>query len=100
MFCPECAAEYVTDITKCPECNVKLVPNPPKPEQPKYIEWTCVYEHRYAGQVAMAESLLQSENIEYVVRDQNTIYAELVAPVKLCVKPQDASRAKKLLDEL
>jgi len=100
MFCPKCAAEYATDVKKCPECNLKLVPDPPQREQPQFVEWTCVFEHRNPGPVAMAESLLQSKNIEYVVRDQNTIDTALIAPVKLCVKPEYATRAKKLLDKL
>ena len=41
MFCPNCRAEYQSDVTTCPDCELELVPELPE-ETPKEI-WGKVF---------------------------------------------------------
>ena len=44
LFCPECSAEYTSDISICADCHIELVPERPPEDAAEYIDWEVVQE--------------------------------------------------------
>lgn len=100
MYCPKCGVEFVEGITTCSDCGIELTPEPPKEPEAKYVEWVTVLAHRQFGAIGLAESILQAEDIEYVVQGADAQMAYAVDPIRVCVHPEDVERAKEKLREL
>ncbi len=71
MFCPICKAEYRPGFTVCSDCNVQLVPELSL-EQPKsFHEMINLYSPNNEMELAMIKSILDSEDINYFVKNEN-----------------------------
>ena len=68
LFCPECSAEYTSDISICADCQVELVPERPPADTAEYIDWEVVQEipNEFVGN--LIKGVLEGEGIEAVVR--------------------------------
>lgn len=73
MFCPKCKAEYRKGFTTCTECLIPLVAKlPPEPEEkPEYVKYVHLYSPQNAVELALLQSILDSENICYFVKNNN-----------------------------
>jgi hypothetical protein len=67
-FCPECSAEYTSDVLICADCQVELVPEPLSEDAPEYIDWEVVQEipSEFVGN--LIKGVLEGEGIDAVVR--------------------------------
>ena len=71
MFCPVCKAEYRPAFTVCSDCNVQLVPEL-SPEQTKSShEMIDLHSPNNEIELAMIKSILDSEEIDYFVKNEN-----------------------------
>lgn len=98
MICPECGAEYGTDVTECDKCAVALVePDATRPD----MRFETVLETRDPALVGVAKSLLEARGIEYFGVGENSAS---VLPgglkVRLRVDSDRAAEARELLKEL
>jgi len=107
VFCPQCHAEYVPGFTRCDDCDVELVEALPaeKPAGDQAArrresgDSVIVFSSRDPGLVAIAQSLLQSAGIRFLVRGQLVPYPT-VLPVELEVLAGDVDDARRILAEL
>ena len=67
-FCPECSAEYTSDVLICADCQVELVPERLSEDAPEYIDWEVVQEipSEFVGN--LIKGVLEGEGIDAVVR--------------------------------
>ena len=67
-FCPECSAEYTSDVLICADCQVELVPERLSEDTPEYIDWEVVQEipSEFVGN--LIKGVLEGEGIDAVVR--------------------------------
>jgi len=100
MYCPKCGVEFVKGVTTCSDCGVELTPEPRPEPVAEYVEWVTVLAHRQLGAIGLAESILQAENIEYVVQGADAQMAYAIDPVRVCVHPENVESAKEKLREL
>lgn len=71
MFCPECGAEYVDGITRCPECDLALAHEPPTEETLDSVdELVTVLRTGDPLVVALAKSLLDGAGIDFFVKGE------------------------------
>lgn len=102
MFCPNCHYEYVLGVIKCPDCGADLVyALPPKPHEPPQGHepqsgYVPVYKSNNLPNIAIAKSLLEDAEIEYISRGGRTGFAY----GRLLVGADDAEEARALLAEL
>jgi hypothetical protein len=102
MWCPQCKAEYVQGITRCPECDVDLVDKLPE-EEPEIIirekiEWVEVLNTFNQGDVAVIKSILDNAEITYYLIGEHVgITRPWVDPVRVMVKKEEVFEAKELL---
>src|SRR2546430_2016492 len=68
MFCPRCGEEYPWDVMVCLVCDVDTVDRLPGPEPTPDAELVRVFTTGDAGLIAIAKSLLDGEEIDYLVR--------------------------------
>ena len=68
LFCPECSAEYTSDVSICADCQVELVPERPSEETAEYVDWEVVQEipSEFVGN--LIKGVLEGEGIDAVVR--------------------------------
>ena len=110
MVCPECGEEYSWDVMVCPTCDVDTVDRLPGPEPTPDVELVPVFAAGNAALVAVAKSLLEGEEIDYMVRSENvqnlvglgqaTGFSYAMGPVEFWVRADDADRAQALLADL
>jgi hypothetical protein len=100
MYCPKCRAEYVAGKTECPDCHLKLVDSLPPQAEILYKDFVTVYETSDPGLIALAESLLEAENIHFSKKSEGlqSIYA--LGVVKFQVAEEDREQAYSLLKDL
>lgn len=95
MYCPRCRTEYREGFTECADCGVALVDELPPDAEPAYVDLVTVFESRDPAAFAVAESLLQSADIEYAVQNEGT---ENIFPQLGAMQIQvDSSLAQKAL---
>lgn len=41
-YCPKCRYEYRADVTKCPDCDEKLVDELPAEQVPERVDLVCI----------------------------------------------------------
>ena len=113
MFCPKCEKEFSWDVMVCPACDVDTVdrlPRPPGPEPTPDAALVPVLATGDAGLIAIAQSLLDAEQIDYLLRGDGlqdlfgagrlTGYSFAMGPAEFLVRSEDFDRARELLGGL
>ncbi|MDQ1258048.1 MAG: hypothetical protein QG656_2657 [Candidatus Hydrogenedentes bacterium] len=111
MYCPKCRAEYREGFTECADCGVPLVARRPPEPAPDYHEYETVLETGDSALLAVAQSLLDSVGIHYVVQGEivkdligqgrlGTGFNPLTGPAAILVMPEDVEDALDILSEL
>jgi hypothetical protein len=93
----------------CRRCGASLHPSPGATPNPD-LELVPVFRTADQGRIVLAKSLLESEQIDYMVRGETvqdllawgrmTGFNPAVGPVEFVVRSDDASRARELLRDL
>ena len=104
MFCPKCGEEYSWDVMVCPTCDVETVDRLPGPEPTPDAELVPVLATGDAGVIAVAQSLLEAEKIDFFVRGDGlqdlfglgrmTGFSFAMGPAEFLVRAEDADRAR------
>ena len=126
MFCPKCGAEYRPGFTRCFDCELDLVDEPPqrhkkREKQPReesslrqpvaLVDAVPVYRSGHPGRVALAQSILQSAGVPFVVLNEATQdfvglgrfpagFNIALGPIEILVSRPDAEDARLLLEDL
>lgn len=111
MYCPTCGEKYGWNVAGCPTCGDELVEHRPGPQPDPDIELVSVYRTGDAALTAVAESLLQDEQIDYMLRGEGLqdlfgygriagAFSYAVGPAEFLVRSTDAERARELLKDL
>jgi hypothetical protein len=116
LICPKCHAEYVAGFSQCSDCLVPLVDALPEPKReprarhagvdlhpPALTDAVCVYRSSHRGQLIMAQSVLRSAGVPFVVLNEavNTLTGFVgFGPVEIQVSAADAEDALLLLADL
>ena len=110
MFCPQCHEEFAWDVMVCPICDVETVDRLPGPEPTPDAELVPVLATGDAGVIAVAQSLLEAEKIDFFVRGDGlqdlfglgrmTGFSFAMGPAEFLVRADDADRARELLNGL
>jgi len=105
-WCPECGAEFREGFTRCSECGVLLVNEPPpETEQPAEPgpEWVEVAGYTTVEEARLAQGLLEEQGIPAEVVDKHVVLNPFPqvdeAEVLLLVAPADLDRADAVLAE-
>lgn len=72
MFCPECRGEYREGITRCPDCEVALVAEPP-PEAHPEPDLVTVLETADPDLLPVVESILAGAEIPFQVEGKEIL---------------------------
>ena len=105
MFCPNCHYEYVPGVTTCPDCGADLVYKlPPEsakpPQEPEGSdELATIFETNNFPDLAIAKSILEEANIEYIVISTGGSYWGHSGRA-VQVSTGDAEQARALLADL
>ncbi len=105
MICPECKAEYREGYTKCADCEVELVDTITiengESSRPEEIIFETVMTSFNQGEIALAKSLLESNNIQCFVQGEsfNSLFRTSI-PVSIKVPEEYFNQAKEVLKEL
>ncbi len=73
VICPQCGAEYIPGFTRCSDCDIDLVEPAQRVSEaqveppPRQEDLVCVYRATVRGRLPIAESLLRSTDIPFVV---------------------------------
>lgn len=109
MFCPNCGDEYRAGFTRCADCEVDLVADPPaEPPPSEEFAMATVLETGDQSLIAVAKSLLDSAGIPCIARNerlQNLFgwggigagYNVAMGPIRLQVLEEDEADARELL---
>jgi hypothetical protein len=110
MYCPKCGEDYSWDVMVCPVCDVETVDRLPGPEPTPDAELVPVLATGDAGVIALAQSLLEGEKIDFFVRGDGlqdlfglgrmTGFSFAMGPAEFLVRSEDADRARDLLNGL
>ncbi len=102
MFCPKCGAEYREGFTRCADCDVNLVSEPPERPADTDVEFVEVCTPVDMNQVVFIKSLLSSEGIPFHIQGEhhNSIFGPRVVPFRVLVPKEQSERAKELLADL
>jgi Putative prokaryotic signal transducing protein len=123
MFCPQCGAEYRPGFTRCYDCQVDLVEQPP-PRKPRrrprdkseaspsvqLLKPVCIFRSGDPGRIAVAQSILRSAEVPFVVLNeavQDMVglgrfpagFNIALGPVKIMVSESDAEDARLLVED-
>ena len=101
MFCPQCGAEYREGITVCAECQVSLVPVLEKDprDTAEYVELEQILKTSDQGKIALAQSILENENIACSV--EGSVMTQVGAnPMRIMVPKHLAGQARKVLKDI
>lgn len=113
MICPNCKAEYRDGYTVCADCEVPLVERLEEEEQEPEpeLKLVTVFDTGEPADVLVAKSLLEAEGIEYFAKDEGVQdlfgagrlgsgFNVMAGQVEIQVRPEDADRARQLLERL
>jgi hypothetical protein len=101
MFCPNCGAEYVEEITECADCRVPLVAERPTAKEAERPEFEKILTIFNVGDIAVIKSVLDSAQIEYIFDGENfNLVDPMVQPARLFVRASQAAMARELLKEM
>jgi len=113
MFCPKCGGEFRPGFVRCADCDVPLVEVKPStpPAEDHDVDLVTVLSTSDAALIAVAKSLLDSAEIEYMTvgegiqdiiglgrisYDMNVA----IGPVEIRVDARDEEEATALLSDL
>ena len=105
MICPECKAEYREGYTKCADCEVelvdKIIAEDEGSSELEEIIFETVMTSFNQGEIALAKSLLESNNIQCFVQGEsfNSLFRTSI-PVSIKVPEEYSNQAKEVLKEL
>ncbi len=68
MFCPDCHAEFVEGIERCPDCGTVLVAALPGESEEGAGELTEVFRSADAALIPVLKSVLEAAGIPHVVQ--------------------------------
>jgi hypothetical protein len=101
-FCPACGVEYREGFTRCSECDVALVAEPPPEPPPPGPEWTPVASFVTAEEAGLARGLLAGVGIPSAVVDRHVVEMPVpqvdTARITLLVPPEQVAAATTVLD--
>jgi hypothetical protein len=108
MYCPNCLAEYRAGFTRCPDCDVELVPELIETEQGQLAgdeglgaDVVRIYTAPNPATAELIRGVLANEGIESAVYGGfRTAYPVNVGPlaeVSVDVRREDAERARELI---
>ncbi|HEX9668911.1 MAG TPA: hypothetical protein VGC93_05445 [Thermoanaerobaculia bacterium] len=112
MYCPECGGEYREGFLECADCGIALVAKPPiEPEPAPEPDLVTVLETGDPSLLAIAESLLMEEEIDYLktgepLQDLFALgrlgfgFSPIAGPVVIRVEQADAEVAARILANL
>ena len=110
MICPQCSEEFPWHVMICPTCNVETVDRLPGRDPTPDVELVSVLTTSDPALIAVAQSLLDGEQIDYFVRGdglQDLFGAGRIAgfnfalgAAQFVVRAEDAERARELLQGL
>jgi hypothetical protein len=112
MYCPECGGEYREGFLECASCGVALVATPPpEPAPPPDPDLVTVLETGDPSALALAESLLMEEGIQYLKKGESLQdlfalgrlalgFSPIAGPVVVQVAREDAEAAAQLLADV
>ena len=110
MFCPNCRAEYVDGVARCPECDVDLVEQLEEPEsEAEYVELVTVGAFTNASELMIAKSMLDDARIDYFAKNEGVVglfaggqigFNPFTGPIEIQVRPEDADMARELLEQI
>ena len=110
MFCPKCGDKFSWDVMVCPTCDVDTVDRLPGPKPTPDVALVSILATGDAGLIAVAQSLLEGEDIDYSVRGDAlqdlfglgrvTGFSFAMGPAEFFVREDDATRARELLKDL
>ena len=101
-YCPECGSEYREGFTKCADCRVHLVYEPPAVSrgEPKFMDLEEVLSTIDSGEIALVKSILDAEEISYIAQGEHSHSLQSPIPVRFLVAKEDIARAREVLDNL
>src|SRR6185503_15724293 len=112
MICPKCEKKFPWHVMVCPTCDVDTVDRLPGPEPTPDVELVPIFETANPALIALAQSLLDGEEIDYLIRDGGappdriygvglaTGYEFGMGAAQFWVRADDAERVKELLEDL
>lgn len=101
MWCPKCKAEYREGFTMCSRCEVDLVKELPQEPKPEYVEFKEVLTTFNPADIAMIQSLLEGEGVNYYIDGENFLNMRpLAIPARLMVQKDHIEDAKNILKDL
>jgi hypothetical protein len=103
MFCPKCGSEYRPEFTRCAECDVYLVAEPPElaEAEPEYVKYAEVLSTYSPGDVAIIKSVLDGEGITYFFQGQSAApFLNYAIPMNLLVKKDEVPTAVEVLKDI
>ena len=77
MFCPKCKKKFKWMLLTCPECGVPLIHEVAKPRRAaappevEYANYVPLYSPQNDVELSFLKSILDSEGINYFVRNDN-----------------------------
>ena len=107
LICHQCGRPIHESDAVCPHCDGVQPERPGHPPEPN-VELVPVFRGGDAGLIALANSLLDAEGIEYMARNEALQdlfgwgrlaggFNYIVGPVEFVVRKDDADRARTLL---
>ena len=111
LICRHCGEPIHESAEVCPHCGGERPEAPPGPPPEPNLQLVPVFRSGDAGVIALAKSLLEGEDIEYMARGdglQDLIgggrlyggFNYVVGPVEFVVRSDDAPTARALLRDL
>lgn len=103
-YCPKCRYEYRAGFSTCPDCDVKLVEELPKPSF-RDAELVVVAAYPFDAGAQQAKLRLNADGIDAVIMNEIMSQTDIVLAfadggVKVLVRKEDARRAQEILAEI
>jgi hypothetical protein len=111
MQCQNCGARLREGADHCPACGITLLQASPEPTREGEVELVNVFETRDPGLILVIKSLLDGEEIDYLVRGDpgenplawrhtGGLFGIGVKPAVVVVRAEDAERVRALLESM